>query len=73
MASLKKSEKKDDESAAQPLGPFQPNSPDRAQIAVEPGQGFLDGFVSGRDVVSFVQFQLLVLGWSSQKVEHRFC
>ena len=32
----------------------------RAQVAVEPGQGFFDEFVPGRDVVGFIHLQLLV-------------
>jgi len=32
----------------------------RTEVAVEPGQGFFDEFVPGRDVVGFIHLQLLV-------------
>ncbi len=37
----------------------------RTQVSVEPGEGFLDELVPETDMVGFVQFELLVLGWSS--------
>src|SRR5687767_1325530 len=41
-----------------------------AQVTVKPGEGLLDEFISGWDVVGFVQLQLLVVLRSSQKVKH---
>ena len=71
MASLKSLKKRGREHRPT-LRALRINSPDRAQVSVEPGQGFLNDSVSGRVVVSLVQFQLLVLGRSPQKVKHRF-
>jgi len=31
----------------------------RTEVAVEPGQGFFDEFVPGRDVVGFIHFNCL--------------
>jgi len=42
----------------------------RAKVAVEPGQGFLDELVSGRDVVGLANDEPLVIRWSPQEIEH---